>query len=116
MNEHPPRVPNCWPIEARQELPPHRRCVCPNTHVIGMSHQSILMEIASILDGEHHPTAVFWFPDLINELMYRGVIVGDQPYAYPHPRYIPNSRTEWHEMYDMREGFMIPEAGTEIIH
>lgn len=115
MSDHP-RVANCFPIEARLTLPPHRACVCPNTHVIGMSHQSILMEIASILDGEHRPVSGFWYPDLINELMYRGVILGDQPYAYPHPSFCAKTRTEWHEMYVLREGFTLPEAGAEIPH
>ena len=99
------RVANCVPIHARNTLPPHRVCNTPNTFVIGMSHQSLLAAVAEMLDGEYHPCSGHWMADHINELMYRGIITGDQPYAL-HTSACPRTRNAW--TYVLLEGHTLP--------
>lgn len=125
MNPNEIKVSNCLPIHARNDMPPHRVCCCPNTVVIGMSHQTLLQAVAAILDGEHKPTGGSWYCDLINELLYRGIIkgemyvlkgpqglTGDIPYVFPSPA-LPHSRTEWTQAYVYMEGFTLPAQETQ---
>lgn len=118
MNPNPqvPHTRNDMPVgigpvgTGRAELPPHRTCSCPNTHVMGMSHQNLLQAVASILDGEHKPTGGSWYCDLINELLYRAVVRANSnysPYVFPSPT-LPKTRTEWTQAYVYAEGFTLP--------
>lgn len=74
MNTNEPRIRNDLPIETISQLPRHRLSVCPNTWIIGMSHQSILTFINEIVNGEFVPISSAWFRDLVDEAIYRGLI------------------------------------------
>lgn len=109
MNNGEPRIANCVPIHARNTLPPHRACNTPNTHVIGLSHQNLLAAVAEMLDGHYEPVSGSWMADHINELMYRGIITGDQPYAL-HTSACPRTRNAWvaASTYVLLEGHTLP--------
>lgn len=101
-----PKIANCAPIHARNALPPHRACCCQNHHVMGLAHQNLLVAVAEMLDGNYTPVSGSWMADHINELMYRGIIMGEQPYAL-HSSQCPKTRTEW--AYTLLEGYALPQ-------
>lgn len=105
MDNNHPRVANNSPINARIELPPHRSCIVLNTWVIGLSHQNLLSAVAEMIDQDYIPVSGNWFIDHINELMYRGIITDNIPYAQ-HANQSPKNREQW--VYTLATGFELP--------
>ena len=112
-NEHI-KVPNWLPIQARRDLPPHRLCSCPNSHIIGMSHSSLLQYVANVVSGDEIPRWSSTYVDVINELLYRGIIVHNMEVNwYLGERgvvslVLPFSPEHWNVQFTMREGFALP--------
>ncbi len=102
MNDpNQPRILNNAPIKLNEKVPPHRIAVCKSTWIEGMSHQEIIVAIEEYLLNSK-PLTNSWFNCLVNELVYRGVLVG--PYS-ENNALIP-SHGDWHEGYSLSPEYL----------